>query len=541
MQHPPTPETAAETTPSEPEAVERPAGHGWAGWVISGSLHVALLLLFGTVVYAINQQQEPVVTRLSTVQTPVVTPPPPPPRFDPQPQPQYENPHVADVDAPATSVVITENEMSDDEENDAQVPRGRDNALTQVAEMGGQGMNMAIGLSAGAMGKFGDLRGGGRSRRLKDGGGGPRHERAVGGALRWLKRHQSPDGRWDADGYQVNCDGATRCEPGRDQAGDTDAALTGYALLCYLGHGHAHTTPGYFQATVAKAVRWLVANQQPDGMIGQRNYEHAVATMALAEAYAMSDDPDLRAPAQRAVDALLRRQNRDAKATDPHYARLGWDYIGPSDRNDASVTGWACMALKSALIAKLDVGEGMQGARQWLERAWRAANPDHARLGTGDVSRFPYTWSAVDGRIEIGTPGSDSKDLASVGLVASIFLGHADDGRMRDSLAAYVMRHQMPTTWPLNTYYMYYNTLGIFQMQGESWRRWNDTVLELLLTNQRDDGCFAGSWDWAGQRWHGADTGRVLSTVYCTLSLEVFYRYELLRPSRSGSRIKGAL
>ena len=42
---------------------------------------------------------------------------------------------------------------------------------------------------------------------------------------------------WDVDGYPVNCTVAgAKCEPGAEwsNAGG-DAAMTGYALLCFLG------------------------------------------------------------------------------------------------------------------------------------------------------------------------------------------------------------------------------------------------------------------------------------------------------------------
>ena len=98
---------------------------------------------------------------------------------------------------------------------------------------------------------------------------------------------------------------------------------------------------------------------------------------------------------------------------------------------------------------------------------------------------------------------------------------------MLDSMINTIMKENMVTAYPTNTYYMYYNTLAVFQAGGPHWEKWNGTVRDVIVNAQRKgDGCFDGSWDYEGTKFHGSETGRVLSTVYCCLSLEVYYRYK---------------
>jgi hypothetical protein len=98
---------------------------------------------------------------------------------------------------------------------------------------------------------------------------------------------------------------------------------------------------------------------------------------------------------------------------------------------------------------------------------------------------------------------------------------------MSDSLINEIMEKDFVKGYPTNTYYMYYNTLAVFQAGGENWEKWNGTVRDILVNAQRKgDGCFDGSWDYEGTKFHGFETGRVLSTAYCCLSLQVYYRYK---------------
>jgi hypothetical protein len=244
----------------------------------------------------------------------------------------------------------------------------------------------------------------------------------------------------------------------------------------------------------------------------------------------MTNDPDLRGPAQKAVDMILERQNQDkAGGGGSEGTGLGWDYVGPNTRNDASVTGWNVMALKSAYAGGLNVRQGMTSSKRWLEQAWKANNDGKAGHADWrkldpykDESVFSYTWPT--GATEYEDKGFGHRNMAPVAMVCAVFLGHRAGDPMLETLANFVINHQTPKAYPCNTYYMYYNTLGVFQVGGDKWKLWNTSVRDMLVNSQRrGDGCFDGSWDTKGNADLGF--GRVLSTAYCTLCLEVYYRY----------------
>ena len=500
-----------------------------SGWGLSIALHAIILLLLAFVVIAGRFIEEPVPVRTAFIEIP-----PPPEQQEEREvtltevevtievEVEVETPVVSDLEVEVEEVVSTEDpEVSESE------ARGREEAVSS-SETGGSGAFMAIGAGGGSAGAFGSRSGAGRSQALARFGGSRASESAVDRALRWFVRHQSPNGMWDVDGYPVNCtlDGP-KGEPGTEYTGaDGDAAMTGYAVLAFLGAGYDHRTPNRYRRTVQNGLDWLLANQKADGSFGlSRNYENGIVAMALAEAFAMSQDARLRKPAQQAIDYLLSVQNDQGNG----YGGLGWNYTTPVARNDSSVTGWVVMALKSAQAGGLNIGQGMNGARNYFERAWHATNNKGRDISDIYTSRseFPYVWNSDDDSIQ-------RPNRTAIGLCIGVFLGKGRGNMMMETLANDVMHRAFEAReadyqidqWPVNTYYLYYNTLGIFQVGGERWKRWNASARDMLVNSQRQtDDCFDGSWDFEGTRFYGYKTGRILSTAYAALSLQVYYRY----------------
>ena len=88
-------------------------------------------------------------------------------------------------------------------------------------------------------------------------------------------------------------------------------------------------------------------------------YAHAQSTMVLCEAFLMTGDEQLRIPAQKAVDFIVKSQ----------HIRGGWRYQ-PNQPGDTSVVGWQLMALQSARAANLTVpAETFELAGYYLDTA----------------------------------------------------------------------------------------------------------------------------------------------------------------------------
>jgi len=331
--------------------------------------------------------------------------------------------------------------------------------------------------------------------RLKQFGGSDATEAAVHRGLVWLERHQDPSGRWSLNRFADQCRDHPKC---RGHASiECDTAATALALLPFLGAGHTHRGGDYRQ-TLDRGLRWLIEAQQDDGELYRGNhgnarmYSHAIATIALCEAYGMTRDPALREPAQRAVRFVVEAQNPQSG---------GWRYQ-PRQDSDLSVHGWQVMALKSALVSGLEVpSESLAKAARYLDSV----------EGQGDQrGRFGYQNRSA-------TPS-----MTAEGLLCREYLGaRRDDAAMKNG-ARYLLDH-LPKEGQETSYYWYYGTQVMFHMQGAEWEKWNGSLRDLLVRTQIKDGSMAGTWDPRDNRENTG--GRIYSTALRLLMLEVYYRH----------------
>ncbi len=319
-------------------------------------------------------------------------------------------------------------------------------------------------------------------------------EKAVQDALAWLAAHQSEDGRWDIEGFDARC---KQCG-GEGGYGKQDVAATGLALLAFLGANHTHKSPGPYRQNVAAGIAWLLAQMRKGGDLrGEGNmYDQGMATIALAEACGMTQDPALRPAVADAVRFIAAAQ---------HPQTGGWRYfphaMTPDEPGDTSVFGWQVMALKSAQMAGLPVpGETLNRAALWFERV---GGGQHGGL-CGYQGKSPTPSMTAEAMFARQLMGAKPTDPAMIE-------------------AADYLRKSLPRDSDPNMYYWYYGTLALFQHQGPVWEEWNRALRRVLLSSQETQGARKGSWPPRGQ-W-GTQGGRVVETAMAALCLEVYYRY----------------
>ncbi len=322
-----------------------------------------------------------------------------------------------------------------------------------------------------------------RMARLLSEGGTEQCEDAVVKALDWLQATQKPDGSW---------------------TNDHPVAMTGLALLAYLGHCETPQSPEYGE-TVLKGITYLIdIGMKNDGRLSNKDatniqwvYDHGIATYALAEAYTFCNQlkiniPNLDTVTKQAGDMIMQGQNDDG----------AWLYkFASGTGGDNSVGFWQIQALKACkhtgLWTPSKFTKPSREALAWLEKV------------QGDN----------------GTIGYRNNPAQSPGLTGGGVLAFQmwDEGSSRAAKKGIrYLAENSEFEWgqeSSNLYYQYYNAQAMINHGGKEWQDYNLRFRDSLLKAQNPD----GSWTQAGIK-HGPVNVH-MATCLSTLMLEVYYRF----------------
>ncbi|MFK7910678.1 MAG: prenyltransferase/squalene oxidase repeat-containing protein [Akkermansiaceae bacterium] len=318
--------------------------------------------------------------------------------------------------------------------------------------------------------------------RLLKNGGNEQCEEAVMKALRWLKKTQNADGSW---------------------TGSSKGAMTGFALLAFLGHCETPNSEEFGDA-VTRAIVYLVGlGMKNDGRLATSDvkshgwvYEHGIATYALAEAYTFCHSlginlPNLAEVTKTAGDMIITGQTDDG----------GWLYGYQSGGGgDNSVGFWQIQALKACKHTKL-----------WDDKSFKT------------VSRKSLEWlgKAQGSNGAIGYRGNSERSpgLTAGGVLAFQMWGKSNAKEVRQGVK--YIRKNTKFEWngdqDSSLYYHYYNAQAMINRGGEDWKFYNDMFRDILLENQKPDGT------WPNSAKHSGNLH--MSTCLATFMLEVYYRF----------------
>lgn len=242
------------------------------------------------------------------------------------------------------------------------------------------------------------------------------------------------------------------------------ASLAGLAML---SRG-VRSGVGEAGQVLRRSAEYVLSQVQSSGFLSARGqtshgpmYDHGFGTLFLAELFGTDRELDIRPKLARAVDLILRTQNK----------RGGWRYNPKVEEADLSVTVCQMMALRAARNAGFGVPkETIDLAVDYVRRS---QNPDGGymyQITSGGESRFPLTAAAVVALYNAGIYDGPEIELAIKYLKANMSANSSQD---RNGFFFYAH---------------YYSTQAFWHQGGEAWTAWYSLLKRNLLNLQNVQG-----------------------------------------------------
>ncbi|MFN0243454.1 MAG: prenyltransferase/squalene oxidase repeat-containing protein [Planctomycetota bacterium] len=331
---------------------------------------------------------------------------------------------------------------------------------------------------------------------------------AVDRGLAWLAKTQAPDGSWVAKiGYKLN----NNYKFTSDDRGHL--GVTSLACMAFLAGGHLPGR-GEYGPVVERGLAFVLSCVQDDGYIthaGSRMYDHAFATLFLAEICGMTHRDDAKKKLQRAVDYIVTSQNAEG----------GWRYEPHAVDSDMSIVVCQVIALRAARNIGIRVPKATvdRAARYVVDSAVTKDDVDaisaHPSFGFGnEVGTFHYQKDVYS---------RSSFSLTAAGVTALHGLGIYSDEAIRkglDYLASNLSSFNANSDNRQKGHYYfwyghYYAVQAMYTAGSPYWEPYFEELRRVLIEMQRAD----GSWP------NDIGPGTPFGTAVAVLILEIPYRF----------------
>ena len=286
----------------------------------------------------------------------------------------------------------------------------------------------------------------------------PEIEQAVVRAQDWLVARQNPNGSWDANNGKNSL-----------------------ATMALMVNGN---TPGKGRcgAEIARAVEFMISSQTPRGFLGIGGqgpmYQHALATLALAEVYGMTQNPAIRDALIKAIDLIVETQDYGG----------GWRYEPRRMQGDLSVTVMQVMALRAGAESGIYVPqETIDLAIKFIRSCWNEAERGFGYTGVGPINF----------------------NRAAAGIVCLQSVGLYDDPMVPKAVETVTRLAFEPGDRAYYWYGHYYASVALYHYGGDAWKDYYPRICKKVQD------------DWTREGHYGD----VLDTAWAILVIGVPYRY----------------
>jgi hypothetical protein len=267
-----------------------------------------------------------------------------------------------------------------------------------------------------------------------------------------------------------------------DSSYGSEPGVVGMSILAFLARGDDPEF-GPYRSHYKKALDYLLKAQNAStGYIGSSMYNHGFATLALAEAYGLTNDLRIGPALEKATKLIVSSQKNNPKG--------GWRYSPESQDADTTVSGAQMVALFAARNAGVKVPEeAINRGKEYI-------------LSCQDSSGgFGYTSSS----------GANLPRTAIGSLILS--LAKDTDSDAYENSVEYLKKNAKFGDQGHKFYSLYYTSQAMFRASPSLWNSWNSRNFKTLQSSQTDNGSWNGSY------------GKTFATSAALLSLALNYRY----------------
>jgi hypothetical protein len=278
--------------------------------------------------------------------------------------------------------------------------------------------------------------------------------------------------------------------------GGDSAGIMSLAGLAFLANG-SMPGDGPYGKDCDLVLQFVLRNCQPTGLIasqgdGSPMYGHGFGTLFLAEAYGMSQRPDLKENLENSIRLIVRCQNDEG----------GWRYQPVKQDADISVTICQLMALRAARNAGIKIpATTIDNAVDYVKKS-QESDGGFAYMLSSRGSAYPRSAAGTACLFYARTGDAYENEIKKAVAYLKVHMpapGAAGAAAARD----------------MGDYHFYYGnyyaTQAMFMAGGDDWKVFWPNIKKVIVARQQP----SGSWS------EESGTGAVYSTSMALIMLQI--------------------